>query len=38
MNAQELQGVLEEHDANMRDQLEDMLRDIGTDRYRREYA
>ena len=38
MNAQELQGVLEEHDANMRDQLEDMLRDIGTDRYRREYS
>ncbi len=38
MNADELYAVLEEHDANMRGQLEDILQDIDTDKYRREYA
>lgn len=38
MNADELYAVLEEHDANMRGQLEDILHDIDTDKYRREYA
>jgi DNA replication protein DnaC len=38
MNADELYTVLEEHDANMRGQLEDILHDIDTDKYRREYV
>ena len=38
MNADELYAVLEEHDANMRGQLEDILHDIETDKYRRSYA
>ena len=38
MNAADLQSVLEEHDSNVRGQIEDILRDIDTDRYRREYA
>ena len=38
MNADDLRSVLEEHDSNVRGQIEDILRDIDTDRYRREYA
>lgn len=38
MNAEELQDVLDRHDAGMRDRLEEMLDDIENDRTRRKYA
>ena len=38
MNADELQAVLDEHDAGMRDRIEEMLDDIENDRTRRQYA
>ena len=38
MNADELQRVLDEHDAGMRDRLEEMMDDIEKDRNRRRYA
>lgn len=38
MNADELQRVLDEHDAGMRDRLEEMMDDIENDRNRRRYA
>ena len=38
MNADELQNVLDQHDAGLRDRLEEMLDDIENDRTRRRYA
>lgn len=38
MNAEELQAVLDEHDADMRDKIEDLLKDIENDENRRRYA
>ena len=38
MNADELQDVLDRHDAEMRDRLEEMMDDIENDRTRRRYA
>ena len=38
INADELQDVLDRHDAGMRDRLEEMLDDIENDRTRRKYA
>lgn len=38
MNAEELQAVLDEHDADMRDKIEDLLKDIENDENRRKYA